>query len=876
MRRFLWVAAVAIGLFISQQAEAATCTCPSGTTCNIQGADADWTEAGCDAAGPTGADDVIVQSGGTLSLNASTAVNTIEVQSGGTAACVNDATARTITVNSTKAGPNAGGTRAWIWIRAGGTLDCDGATGVEGVATTFAYDGTIVTTEAAFFVGDGTSSNLNPTTDAIMRYRGLARGTGNVENVGAGATDDFVWCADFVGPTSYAVGDTVVFTSGRLDEFWCRVDALASAGTAECNVTACGGGACDVEIDCNDAGAGFKSFTLATTVGGPVRAAVPTDCDGNGTADNDCAYPVNGDAVTVFKPALITGVTAAPVTDGPMLEISGAQLNVRYLDVTLTGSLPTAQSCTNVGSNCGGYAAIAFFVTASIAPENDIAYINLYDYASQNGIELNETDRISDSRPNYAPPLRHVYIHDPSATVEACTCGIPDAASGGRMGEGIVGTNDQVSGAYNRNRIVEGVHIARIYSVPFSWSDISQTQDTGLTFQNFLIHDIPKTTTYGNDNLNVFSISQGKDTVARGIHIWDIGNLNDDPQPVTISATATAPNPDEATGIRLQNFYVVNWDNNTGGAPADSSDAAISLAGNGALAQETANVVISNSYIANIQGQVGNGGTWRYNFISNPWLDDTGATTCDTGVRRGTLRMPAEETGSVHIRTSNASCSPTAIMLDIDANGVMGAYHLTGARKYLSNLWTEMNSEPAGQEAACVYMKYTAGTEVVGLDVYNNICDLKNEDANGEYGILRNPSTAATTVSTNTFYNVVMNSTGSAAWTSGSMPQNHGYNRYFRIANAGMFAGGLWTLNADETDSDAQNFLAGSADQNQYGFLCGNLRNPWGGPIGPLAFGIRDFSYFHPAALAAMDANVWKLRYNWLMCSGANQDAVPR
>lgn len=865
----------------------AVCTCPNGATCNIQGADADWTGTdgggGACTDGLTAADDVVGGTGSTVSMNASVTINTIDMLTGSTFACVNDTAARVLTIDNNKsAAPGPG--NVFFWLRAGATMDCDGATGVEGNDLTITYSGTVpagVAGAPRFIAGDGPFSTFNLTTDAIWKQRGLRKLVGSVTNVAAGATDDFVWCADLTGTVvnTIAIGDSAVFSSGRLDEYWGRVDSrpdsctgagapdascTAADATAECSAVACGGGPCDVQIDMNDADRAFRSFVKVATLGGPVRAATPDDTNADGTADNDTMFPVDGDAVDIFKPTVIQGGANA-ITNGISIYPTGAQANVRYINFRgLTGG-ESSRTCTSVSPETSS--SLHLSVVTSIAPEGDLAFWNWYDHASIPLTEFNATDRTEDSRPNYPVILRHWYIHDADANIPG-TCTDP----GQRVGGGLVVTTDNIDDTYRIDGYtLDGFHFARINTEVMNNSGpqfTTTSQYNRITMTNWVVHDVPFSTTYGTTQAGIFIWTHGANSSLLGWQSWDTGSASAGPVVIAVQPYAAGITAPTKTRLRIQNAYIVNYDRNLDGG-VGGVNLTLSLSG-ATINRDTDHLRVSNSYIGHGTGFGGQGGDWYYTFFLNTALDNDGAAPC-ANVRRGALFFPASAVGNVMINTSPVACWQNGIFNDAGVTGQPSSFSLR-ARKYTSNVIANPGAQ-ASNFCGGIYTRNGGVTEATNVDAYNNLIDINQVDCGDEVGILFEH--AAGSLRMTARYNVVMNSRNQAMNGNSAGTFDVGTNRYYRIAASPAVFGGNGPGDVDSDINDITADLAGG----YYDQLCSaSLRkaNPWGGPVGPLAFGIRDFGYFHPAVRAAMDVRVYKMHYNHLMCSAANQDAIPR
>ena len=891
MRRLL-AAALALIIACGSPALAATCTCNTGLTCNVQGAEADWNDNGAGADGGTCdagadlADDLDIVDGGILSINATNTVNTVRVRLGGTMNCMHDTTARVITVDHTVAGPNGGGLSAWVWLQAGSATNCAGTNGTEGENLTWTFSGTIPTNGAKFFVGDGVLNQVNPTTDAVFNFRGLKRASTSIDNFGQGAVaTDFVYCADLVGGVGTAVaGDTAAFTSGNLTDYWCK---LVTVG-AECT-TACAGAACDVQISCNlSASNEYLSMTKVANNGGPARHATPDDANADGTGDNTYASPATGDALDIFLPAIIQGGGdfavggATPITAGASVVLSGAQANMRYVTMRNLTAGTSASSCTLAGA-CDGNPAVTIEETTCTATDGGCDFLDFHDWASSVLMERNASDRGDDSRPNYPIIGSHWYIHDPDPDVPGtCTC------TGEGIGGGIAYTVDNGDdGTISGDRLT-GLHFARLFnpalSVTGPQSPGAMPQWTNLRFTGTLVHDWPGHATYGGaaGDPSVI-VDHGADVELNGLECWDTGKTGASVGCLALSPTANGITADTRTGIRATNVYAVNADLNVA---TNTGAATVNL---GYAIADPYNVdssvsVLSNSYIANNVGSATRAGAVYFSYLLNNGIEDDGALPC-ASVHRGMMIGPADAIGNVLAGGATLACATTGILYN--AGGSDGNGYAARTRRIVSNVIAGMAPNAAASDNGISVDG--AGVAInKDFDVYNNVIDITADNSAGgfyERCISYTNADAASTAKLTGFYNFCMNALGDKAITwnvaNGTSTVDFGYNRFYRVGSAPYATGneyvdgGLKT--GDLMDNDQDFFRAPTG--GLYTLSCGHAYRTgtsYGATLGPLRYGINTFEYFHPAAIATMNAGAFKARSDWQDCSSAYMDEIPR
>lgn len=903
---------------------AATCTCPAGKTCNVQGADADWS-GGCGAGAGAG-DDLVIASGGILSLNSSNTVNTIEVDSGGTMNCMHDTTARTITCDNTKLGPRGGTWSAWIWIRSGATINCAGSTGVEGEDITFAFTGTVPANGANFFIGDSIINSINTTTDSVVNLRGLRRSSGSVwagntsiDNFAQGTTTtDFVYCADLIGGLGdVAANDTAVFTSGRMMDYWCKVTNV-TPNTAECPNTACAGGQCDVQLDCNNSGRAYLSVTKVSNLGGPSRHATPDDSDADGTADNGILYPSNGDAIELFKMARIhgggdeaAGGTNA-MTLGARILFGAEQANIRYLEMDDLTSDPITSSCTAV--SCTGSSSIHMELTLPTNSEGDgISFVNIHDWGSTQATEINATDHTEDVRSNYPLVRSHWYMHDPDQDIPStCTCGSD------KIGFGEVLTVDDGTNMTHNGSIVNGMHIARVYGTPYAVSGPqfpgSSPQWTGLQFNRFLIHDWPADSTFGFPAPS-FYISDGGNTQINGLTIWDTGNSSLKTSALLMAPRTNNTMPPSLNSVRVSNLYAVNVDTNSTVYTGDSVvDMTANVTGSDGVCDtgsthlctvgnigvacsvnadcntytgysiDTATNRLSNSYVANTVGNSVRGGATYFSMFLDDSLADGG--TCNTNTQKTIMLDPVDAIGNVISQSNSVSCYNSGIAW-LEIGVVDSTPFTTRTRKIISNVVSGMKTMTSYPPVA---VKLNASSIAINgdIDLYNNVFDVGQAATTpgDEYGVHYACNDSSCNAKLTGYYNFIMGSKyrGVRFSNSGTATQDFDYNIFYRIGSGpsyntlSTFYDGESNIHAHDAINNNQDFFL-DPSTSLYTLNCRSSYRTASGAgqsIGPLRYGIQSFEYFHPAALATMNSIATKGHFDWRDCSGVYQDDIPR
>ncbi len=852
--------------FILWPSLALALNCECSSTCDT----ATSTNWSC-AVAPDANDDIEVLNGGVVSWSATQTFDFLVIRDGGTFNCTASA-GSTLTFDNDFV---SGATDTFLRQDEGSTINCSGA-------YTMTYTGAKV---GIWFAG-GASSSL-PVTDANITWRGVERVVSQVAEFSEGTTtgtasfDDCIEVTDT--PTStIATGDTVVFTSGLSDEFWYTVTGVGNVN----DCTTFGGAAGKTfEITRDDTGAAWNSMALAGGAGGPELHATPVDTDADGVAESDGTRPGVGDTLAVFLPIKIAG--PADPTSAPAIRIlwEGVALNVRYME---------AHGLGNEASDCAddnGGSAFHIGIATSTAPEGDVAFVNVYDWGARIAYEFNRTDDTVDARPNYPITYRHFYLHDASVELETCNGGSPPAHK--RLGGGISITTDNGTDTYLvKNMIFEGMHIARTYNSPFV-SGAHQLNTTrgiaweGVRFRDFLLHDSPRSTAYPLADTGfsaAFVIQYGTDMRADGIAIWNIGNL----ETTILNAIKIFPRASQQldgtiNDIKIFNIFLVNFDNNSAGASNNNAAIHLAAAVQAPYDEPTGHNILTNSYIANVVASGTQGGSVLFNYFENINLEDDGVGC--SAARRHVMFLPTEAIGNVMLRTSAGSCNNQGINID---DGIISGTDdaLTDrTRKIISNVTVGLFPDPT-QLAFGIYFADGSGSPTYDVDIYNNVFDFDEHD--GSSPTLQ-PSTptrgirSAYNTSTNTVnmhYNIIMNSGEKAIRMGSSGSWTLDYNRAINAFTAIPFTdnGSTDISGPNSEDNDAQDVLVNPANY-EYGIKCDSsylTGNPWGGPRGPLWFGIRSFAHFHPAVLRVMDPKVFRMQWDWRSCGLDFKTDTPR
>lgn len=884
MRRIFLVLALALLASLSAWANGLTCHCTGA--CTLLSA-TNWTSCGATfPAQGAGVDDgIVVDSGGSLSWD-QTGTRTYRnfwVKPGGSA---------TVTVSPVVMqfdGPVfTVGANTEMWFVVGDVADARGTFISDNKDLTISWigaaSGVMMTLgPQPFGAPDLTANYTNVTMRGVLRADTYA----GVYSQGATATEaDFVdcikWPAGFSPASTPVLGDTIVFTTGRSQEFWYKV----VTATAECT-NQCGGAACDVQIDraATDATPGsvaasrtWSSMAMTASVGGPSRHTTPVDSDANGTANSSGTRPITGDKFVIFKPVLIQGGTN-PILNGTVVHFTGANIDWRYVEVN-KGSGQDAENCS------GGQGGTVFWDTdAKIASaEGAMEFINLHDFASRQGAwEVSQTDRPDDLRPNVPRTYKHVYVHDVDAFV-GTTCpgqGVNGAGAGPQFFQDMIdGTQDGIT--------FDGLHVAR-------WGDgaginITRTGavQRNITLRNLVIHDWPGISGYGQAGSTITDNAIGPIAVD-GIATWDLGATSRASAGIAafpgvqsclgagnplVCCTGAGTGPTCApTTIDVRNAFIVNIDGNAapGGnqdAPGDISAVQASV---GRTPEDTSTVVVSNSYISRIVGGAGEGGTFRFNFIKDTNIEDDGAAPCVTG--GGVFTNNVELTGNVITRASAIACMESGLYIRDSANP-NGLTKRT--RRVVSNVFHNLFSD---NNALVAGLRLYTAAATIGIDVYNNVFDFNGLSTNADvYGLLDTAGPSAPFKLT-AYYNVFEGLTDAAgggyAILNFTGVRDEGYNRIMNATQSPACSPAACA--GTDIDSDIENVFT-DRPNFRMGQRCDSpemRRNPWGGPVGPLRFGIQGFERFHPAVLPLMDADAFK-RYDWRECSRVYQDLLPR
>src|SRR5262249_35088575 len=143
--------------------------------------------------------------------------------------------------------------------------------------------------------------------------------------------------------------------------------------------------------------------------------------------------------------------------------------------------------------------------------------------------------------------------------------------------------------------------------------------------------------------------------------------------------------------------------------------------GFGPASANTDNMVVSNSYFENIVGSVGKGGSWNFNFIKNPVIDDGGGA-CSAGFRRSGLVNPVNVYGNVMTRTHASSCLQFGVYF---AGYSTGSDWTTSTRKVVSNLITNIGWDRTDEECSSIATGNEGVNFTGNIDVYNNVMDFR-------------------------------------------------------------------------------------------------------------------------------------------------------
>lgn len=843
------------------------CTCPVSTTCAISSS-TNWTT--CGGVAPTATDSITVN--GTVNFDGASPTKTflwISVENGGTFACTFTGTA-TLNLNTVTSWPGSSST--FFVVKDGATLNCNGVD--------LAINWTGTTAAAKMDLGQSQGNTPLPLTSAsaaTVTLRGVERAKTNIGTFSEGVTTgetNFVDCIKY--PTGFSpastpvVGDTIVFTTGLSKEFWYQVSGVGT--TTECTATSCGGSTCDLEITRNSTGStpgsvassnSWDSMTMVASLGGPNRHATPVDNDANGVANSSGTRPAAGDAFVVFKPVLIQGGTT-PVSKGAMLFFGNGHYNVRYLELNKFGASPTSACNASFSTDLQDW-----FADFSASPEGDLGFINIHNfYTSGQGLwEKNASQDVSSSVPNRPAKWSHFYVHDTDSTTTGCSAG---------QGTPAVFTTVENTNYTMNGWTVDGYHVARVTTGSAidtgSGAQVvlpaAQLMDNFI-FRNVIFHDCPSQAGYGTV-CNAMNISHGVHRTVQGLAVWDIGRTS-------VNATSLNSGPldndstvAQPTSTRIENAFIVNVDTN---AAVATTIAGVSMnydiPGNTTPTDAT---IVTNSYFSRNVGASLLAGKAYFNFIKNDNIGDTGSCLADV---TASIQLPVEAVGNVITRDIANSC----IRRGISWNPAGANQYTNRTRKAVSNLIRNLDTT----QAADIFGIWDSSPGVgdpVNLDVYHNVIDMGNNFgfASSYDGGIYFFSDGGGKLTA--YFNTILNCTnpGGGGCPGIYVPsgvQDEGYNRFINNLDSPAVVGGNHT---GDVDSDSQDSFALPAS-NFYQQLCSSpdkTRNPWGGPVGPLAYGIRSFDRFLPAVIPLMDAEVFKFRFDWRECSAAYQDSVPR
>ena len=899
-----WLVALTVVVFLTVgMTLASVCTCTG--TCNLT--TATWTCPGDGDGIPDADDDVICASGCNLTIPAGTYTNNyFRVLPLGTATV-------TGTVIWNFDGPTFTFCGRDHYFAIGDEDDDRGTFVSSGKDLRISWTGAGSAAMSLAPSGNGSCTDTTSTNYTSVTMRGVERAPlSGVLNYSRGATaptpdTNMVDCLDGqTAPTTGAVGDTIVFTTGKSQDFWyevtCYPDQCTGAGTAnagfpgtccaaadtstanECTSTTCGNGPCDYQITRNSTGstpgsvassASWSSMVVATQnapfgAAGAALHATPIDSDANGVANGEGTLPAVGDKFVVFKPVLIQGGTN-PITNGTTAWRLTSGSDWKYVELNKIGG--------NFSENCDaalqdGEAPLWDMGTRITSPEGATEFVNAHNFAArQSTFENSYTNDPDDAKPNNEPrTYRHWYIHDVDATV-GTTCpgqGVTTAARG--MVFGI----DSADRTHDGIRF-EGLHIARWGSKGgIELTDVDQGSATrrDIRFYDTLVHDYPGISGYGTE-CNAIVIGDSSQTLFDGLSMWNLGQ-----NATGCNAIASADGVEHETGsivtFRVDNAFIVNVDSNTLSAPFSAGG--VLLGSTTGYQYTTRGMTLSNSYIANIIGGAAWGGNLLYSFVKNIAIDDDPTGTCTTDNNgRSAIQSPVSAIGNVITRSVPLSCMTFGIAVTI---GSAPSAFTDRTRKIISNVMFGMDDD-SGSKFGGLAMRNSPTTDI---DFYNNIVDLRAAAGNTvSSGILLEGTYGGKLTA---FYNIFANATEGNSFgidfgtfaTSGTLDE--GYNRFININAADpVFVHTVdRNMAASDRDSDLQDIF-NDPWSNGYLQKCDSpdkTRNPWGGPVGPLRFGINSFNHFHPAVLPLMDADAFKLRYNWTSCGAVQQDAIPR
>lgn len=925
MRKFA-LALVFCLLAFTSLSFAKTCLCISAS-CNLTGNDSDWSGTNCDASPPIAGDIVTINAGGNLVINsASATVGNITVTAGGT--IIKESSVQATTINF-----DSGIAKIMRGISAYAILDCQvgsncqlSRTGETG-PTSLVFTGSLATAcgggpctavPGIAVVAGNVGGNVSLTADAIFRLRGVQRASSTVASYWQGlgspeSPDDFTDCVKLAtAPVGATIGDTAVFTTGRSRNWWYKVSGVGI--TTECATGTCGGVDCDLEITRNATGAGtgssgetWKSLTAATgrTVAN-IRHATPTDANADGTFDAANTQPRVGDNLEVFTPAIVRG-GATTNTQGISFVMGGVQADMRYVEFA---ELVTSSSdCTADGTS----EAVQMEMIAVTSPEGSMDFINIHDFMSRQSNGFHRTDLATDNRANYPFSAKFWYIHESAPELE--TCNVGGVSTQAHLGGGMKMLIDNVANNEQQDNItLADFHFNRLSAPAFIGSTITgastQLRAHSHRYSNFLVHDIPKNTTFpiegGSPAIStnpMISLNCGADIELNGAAVWDINNtvahygiLGIRPHCVINGASDV----NHRNTQRVSNLFAVNVESlgvsRKGENPGSAGLIDLAFGDTATARRESQQSVLSNSYISNINGGI-IGGSLQYNYIHNIAMSPA-AAACST-LRTGAVFYPQVLNGNVIYRDIATSCYNAAVSFDQSAGTPQDCPYSNGTRKITNNviLLNLLGGATNMSNQGIHYRSYGVDTgDNCAFDIYNNYIDNfeysdgTNNNSNGIFFEVAHADTSSPGFFPvmNAYYNIIGGATDTnnygISWSNASSRStlNHAKNRFFRVTQVNAILGTTFTNGLDSdgcTDSDKIDFVVNRLTPSTAYIPCDSpeyRRTSWGGPTGPLRYGINTFGSFHPSVIPTFNADVYKIRYNWQECGRSYQDAIPR
>lgn len=925
MLRRLLLAAILI-LAWPAIAQANACVC-SGGACTDASA-TNWSS--CGATFPQAADTFTVAAGGTFTLTGNRTYVSGIVQNGGIMTHSGSAT-KVLTFSSTALSPSG------LYV----ALDCQPGSTCNFAATS-AIGPTNFTMTGAYVKATGCAgadcgitnvpeilqcgsyhTQMNSSVDATCAFTGQEKVVTTAAWYGVGTTaGDTIDCiyAPATAAATVADGDTIVFTSGKSDNFWYRVVVPQTAEcTNKCDQDGDGvaGEACTYQIDRGNTGASWNSLTLATGRDTyPLTEANPLDTNNDGTSDADGngTRPASGDSFVIFTPETISGSADDVTKNLAAGNFGGAQLNMRYVEAFNVGIQKDV--CTNAAHKSS-----APFIFEVVAPTNaagDIAFVNIHDMmGDSSSMENHGSDRRNDSRPNYAATYRYFYIHDRPASLLTCNGG--GVAANQELSSGVSIYNlAETDISQMKDQVYDHFHLARLggrlmigsnapAASPFlgdHWSNI--------TWSNWMYHDSPKTATYPTSSGSVSQqvlVKDGTNILFSNIAMWNVGNN-------TIPALGWSldPKSEVADGarnkIRVQGLWVVDIDRNADGN-LPLIDATSSLSG-AAQDYDTSSVTISNSYFGSIVSGVGQGGAWYYNFIKNVNIDDDdevggGTTLCaisntPTYTNEYALFLPVDVIGNVFLADATQAkvCTNSWIWDETTNQAAAGDSFAHRTRRYVSNYFGApinklKTTSNAAEDPRAIFLRDAGNLDPYNVDIYNNFFDMRwIKDPDEVAAIYSYPWSGAVNGSQGVItlrYNIFANNTeagGGVVYSNGAgtllgnVDEDYDYYLNNKSDSYGITFGSHSVsrkFNATWPAPTTSDVIRGNGNDILETTRCSApLRNGSvaGTPIGPLRYGIDSFSGWHAAIMALLPAQVFQMRYNWQDCGTVYQDAIPR